>query len=92
MENNEAYNNAKRKAGLLKELYSHLSSYLVVNGIFFLINYLTSLGDWWFLYPLIGWGICLTIHGMDTWIKITGFWDKWEYRKTEEIMRKNLDK
>ena len=88
MENNEAYNNAKRKAGLLKDFYSHLSTYLIVNGIFFLVNYLTSPGEWWVLYPLIGWGVCLTIHGMDTIVKIKGFWDKWEYEKTEELMRR----
>jgi hypothetical protein len=88
MENKEVYNNAKRKAGLLKELYSHLSTYLMVNGIFLLVNYLTSPGDWWVLYPLIGWGVCLTIHGLDTWVKITGLWEKWEDKKTDEFMRK----
>ncbi len=91
METNEAYKNAKRKAGLLKELYSHLSTYLVANGIFFLVNYLTAPGEWWFLYPLIGWGICLTIHGLDTLSKVSGYWDKWEYKKTEEFMRKDLN-
>jgi two-component system LytT family sensor kinase len=91
MENNKTYESAKRKAGLLKELYSHLSTYLFVNGILFLVNYLTSPGDWWVLYPLIGWGVCLTIHGIDTIVKVSGFWDKWEYRKTEEIMHKERD-
>ncbi len=92
MENNEPYKDAKRKAGLLKEFYSHLSTYLMVNGIFFVVNYLTSPGEWWVLYPLIGWGVCLTIHGMDTIFKINGFFDKWEDRKTKELMRKELDK
>ena len=92
MENNKVYNNAKRKAGLMKDFYSHLSTYLTVNGIFFLVNYLTAPGEWWFLYPLIGWGVCMTIHGMDTMVKITGFWDKWEYEKTEELMRKEKNK
>ena len=39
MENNEAYQKAKQKATLLKEFYSHLTTYLVANGLFFLINY-----------------------------------------------------
>ena len=92
MENNENYSNAKRKAGLLKDFYSHLSTYLIVNGIFFLVNSLTAPGEWWVLYPLIGWGVCLSIHGMDTIVKITGFWEKWEFDKTEELMRKERDK
>ena len=90
MEKNEAYKIAKRNAGLLKEFYSHLSTYLVANGIMFLMNYLTSPGDWWVLYPLIGWGICLSIHGLDTIVKVSGIWNKWESNKTEEIMRKEL--
>ena len=92
MENNKAYSKAKRKARVLKEFYSHLSTYLTVNGIFLLVNYLTSPGEWWILYPLVGWGACLTIHGMDTIFKINGFFDKWEDSKVEEFMRKDLDK
>src|SRR5512133_1755125 len=30
----------------------------------FAINALTAFGSWWFLFPLIGWGIALTIHGV----------------------------
>ena len=91
MENNEAYQKAKHKATLLKEFYSHLSTYLLANGLFFLINYLTAPGEWWVLYPLIGWGVCLTLHGLDTIVKVSGFWDNWEYRKTEELMHKERD-
>ena len=88
MKNNEAYYNAKRKARLLKDLYANLGTYFTVNGLLFLVNLLTSPGEWWVLYPLIGWGVCLTINILDTIVKITGFWDKWEESKTEELMRK----
>ncbi len=30
----------------------------------------------------------LTIHGMDTIVKVSGFWENWEYRKTEELIHK----
>ena len=43
------------------------------------------------LYPLIAWGVCLTMHGLDTIVKVSGFWDNWEYRKTEELMHKERD-
>ena len=88
MKNNEAYYNAKRKARLLKDLYANLGTYFTVNGLLFLVNFLTSPGEWWVLYPLIGWGVCLTINILDTIVKITGFWDKWEENKTEELIRK----
>ncbi len=92
MENSKEYKSAKRKAKILREFYSHLSTYLTVNGVFFVVNYLTSPGDWWVLYPLIGWGVCLSLHGIDTIFKISGFFDKWEDNKTEELMRKDLRK
>ncbi len=88
MENKEAYHNARRKARLVKDLYAHVGPYFIVTGLLFLVNFLTSPGEWWVLYPLIGWGVCLTINILDTIVKITGFWAKWEESKTEELMRK----
>jgi hypothetical protein len=28
---------------------------------------------------------------LDTLVKVSGFWDNWEYRKTEELMHKERD-
>jgi hypothetical protein len=88
MENTKAYINARRKARLLKDLYAHLGTYFTVNGLLFLVNILTSPSELWVLYPVIGWGVCLTINILDTILKINSFWDKWEENKTEELIRK----
>src|SRR5512134_1425890 len=46
-----------------RKFLSHLSTYVVVIGALFLINLLTSgLGEPWFLFPAIGWGIGLAFH------------------------------
>jgi hypothetical protein len=47
----------RRKIGF----YSHLWSYLIVNGALLLINNFTS-GPWWFQWPLLGWGIGLAFN------------------------------
>ena len=32
----------------------------------FIINLLSDTGNWWFLYPLSGWGLGYLIHGITT--------------------------
>jgi 2TM domain-containing protein len=47
----------RRKVGF----YSHLWSYLIVNGALLLINNFTP-GPWWFQWSVLGWGIGLAFH------------------------------
>ena len=47
----------RRKVGF----YSHLWSYLIVNGALWLINNFTP-GPWWFQWSVLGWGIGLAFH------------------------------
>lgn len=82
---------AQMKAKKLREFYSHLRTYLIVNSIFFLINWIGNSDEWWVLYPLIGWGFCLTIHAIDTFSPLKGFDDKWEERKARELIEKYSD-
>jgi hypothetical protein len=41
---------------------SHLAIYALVNGFLFLLNLVTSPGQFWFIFPLLGWGLGLAIH------------------------------
>ena len=47
----------RRKIGF----YSHLWSYIIVNGALFIINNFTP-GPWWFQWSVLGWGIGLAFH------------------------------
>ncbi len=47
----------RRKVGF----YSHLWTYLIVNGALLLINRFTP-GPWWFQWSVFGWGIGLAFH------------------------------
>ena len=79
---------AKLKARKLRKFYAHLRTYVFVNSIFFLINWIISPGEWWVLYPVIGWGFCLTIHAFGTFSPFKNFDDNWEERKTRQLIEK----
>ncbi|MBN1606968.1 MAG: 2TM domain-containing protein [Polyangiaceae bacterium] len=49
---------SRRRRGLL----NHFIVYFVINGFLFLINWLTSPGAWWFLFPVAAWGLGLFFH------------------------------
>jgi len=87
-----AFTKANMKAKKLREFYPHLRTYLIVNTLFFIINWIASPGEWWVLYPLIGWGFCLTIHAIDAFGPFKDFDDEWEERKTRELAKKYNDR
>jgi hypothetical protein len=49
---------AKRR----KRFASHLWTFAVVNLFLFAINFLTTPGEWWVLFPLLGWGLAMLFH------------------------------
>jgi 2TM domain len=43
-------------------LVSHAFAFALVNAFLFAINYLTTPGQWWFLFPVFSWGLALLFH------------------------------
>ncbi len=43
-------------------LAAHAFVYLAVNALLFAINFLTTPGEWWVLFPVFLWGIGLVLH------------------------------
>lgn len=92
MENNEGYQRAKRRVRKIREFYQHLVTYLVVNAFLFIINRLTDPGHSWFIWPLLGWGIGVVMHGFSVFAE-GGIWGKeWEERKIQQILEKEKQK
>ncbi|PLT29333.1 2TM domain-containing protein [Peribacillus deserti] len=87
MERNEQYQRAKRRVQNLKAFYLHLTVYIFVNIMLFFINLTSDAGNWWFFYPLCGWGIGLIVHGLST-VVFGRFGSEWEERKIKEYMDK----
>ncbi|WP_339609968.1 histidine kinase [uncultured Planktosalinus sp.] len=81
---NEAYIKAHRRVKEIKEFYSNLLSYLIVIPFLIFINYYTYWDFQWFWFPVLGWGIGVSIHGFT----VFGYGSSWEEKKIQEIMEK----
>lgn len=51
-----------------RAFYLHLSVYLAVNAMIFVIWLLAGGGFPWFLFPLMGWGIGIVAHGASAFL------------------------
>lgn len=51
------------------DFHNHLRSYTIVNGILIMMNVFTTgfRGNFWALWPILGWGIGLLFHASDTY-------------------------
>ena len=68
MKNQEAYTNAKMKVETRMSFYIHLAIYIGVITLLTIIN-LTVAGDYfWAMWPMIGWGSGLIVHGLFTFV------------------------
>ncbi|WOF16400.1 2TM domain-containing protein [Methanoplanus sp. FWC-SCC4] len=88
MDEEKAYIRAKEKVGNLKEFYSHLSAYIIVNVILALINLITSPQSLWFYWITLFWGIAVLIHGWNTFSSNSLLGKDWEDQKIKEYMEK----
>jgi len=63
--NDRRYKRARKRVKTKKEFYEHLTVYVIMSAFFVLINALTSFGNWWFYWPILGWGLGLMFHYFD---------------------------
>ena len=86
-EEQRARRRARRKVEQKLAFYLHLGIYIAVNILLVVINLLTWRGYPWFIYPLVGWGVGVAIHGMvaffDSSKKMAGFKERMIEKETE---------
>ena len=68
MENQEAYERARKRVEAKIGFYVHLSVYIAVNILLIIVNISTSPQYLWFKWPLIGWGIGLISHALGVFV------------------------
>lgn len=49
---------SSRRRGLI----AHAIVYAAINALLFAINFLTTPGEWWVLFPVLFWGLGLAVH------------------------------
>ena len=80
------YLKAKERVETLRGFYIHLTVYVIVNLGLFIINMMTSPETLWFIWPLMGWGIAVVLHGLRVFGGPLGL--DWEEKKIAELMDK----
>lgn len=68
MENQEVYQRAKKRVKAKLGFYIHLAIYMFVNTAIIVINMSAFPEYFWFIWPLLGWGIGVFFHGMEVFV------------------------
>ena len=86
-ENNNEYQEAKKKVKEEKNFYYHLGVYIVMNSFFVILNLVTSPNHLWFYWPMLGWGLGLLLQGVRVFTTL-GLSKDWEDRRIRKHMNK----
>lgn len=83
------YLKAQKRVEDIKGFYGNLGSYVIVIGGLAILNIVTYPKHLWFLYPAIGWGLGVLVHGMSVFNYMPFMGRDWEERKIRELMEKD---
>jgi hypothetical protein len=89
MEDQQAYEKARKRVEAKIAFYIHLTVYVGVNILLVIINLITSPQYLWFKWPLLGWGIGLFFHGLSTFVFVSGKFGRIKERMIEEEIKKD---
>ena len=64
MNEQKAHERIEKRVEAKLGFYIHLVVYILVNSMLIAINLVTAPGTYWFVWPLIGWGIGVLFHGL----------------------------
>ena len=82
----ERYQKARQRVQEIKGFFVHLMVYIIVNLGLLMLNLFLSPDGLWFFWPLIGWGIGLAAHALQTFGLGRWLSTDWEERTIRKIM------
>ena len=82
---NQSYEQARKRVSHIKGFYNNLFAYLFVIPILCWINLQTTSFPW-VVFPALGWGFGLLMHGMEAFGYNPFLGRNWEERKIRELM------
>lgn len=74
----------------IKGFYAHFIQYSVIIPVLFGINLFTNPSYIWAIWPMLGWGIGLAVHGLRVFGVIKLFGPEWEKRQVEKQLGRKL--
>lgn len=91
MDQAERYEAARKRVEALKGFYIHAVVYVLVNVMLFTVDFLTP-GGFWFFWPMLGWGIGLGVHAVNTFVLDGTMGRDWDQRKIRDLMDREHDR
>lgn len=82
------YNRAEQKVDNKIKFYLHLFSYISVNIILFIVNYIYTPNEWWVLWIVLFWGIGLLFNYLRVFILYDKFYELYGDNMIEKEMKK----
>ncbi|NKB75572.1 MAG: helix-turn-helix domain-containing protein [Gammaproteobacteria bacterium] len=70
----------------IKGFYNHVIQYAAVMLLLLVINLFTSPGYLWVIWPALGWGVGVVIHGANVYEVLDFFGAQWEKREIAKRM------
>ncbi len=86
MNDHDRYERARQRVQQIKEFYTHLTAYILVNALLIAISVLN--GEYWFFWPLFGWGIGVVAHAINVFGFSQWFGNSWEEREIRRLMER----
>lgn len=83
------YLRAKEKVQEEKSFYSNLIAYCIIIPMLAILNYNTSRFPW-VIFPAMGWGLGVILHGMQVFGYNPFLGKNWEEKRLKEYMSKEL--
>ncbi len=83
--NDKRYEKAKERVEAIKGFYGNLLAYCIVIPFLVYLNLKTT-GFPWVLFPILGWGFGLTMHGMEAFGTNPLWGRRWEEKKMQQYM------
>ena len=68
MSHTDQYAIARRRAKAKYGFFVHATVYAAVMVLLVIVNLVTLPGDIWFIWPLIGWGFAVVLHGLRVFV------------------------
>jgi uncharacterized ion transporter superfamily protein YfcC len=69
MDDSERREAALERVKAKRDFRKHLATYVIVNTMLVVIWALTSQGYFWPVWPMLGWGVGLAIHGWTVYLE-----------------------
>lgn len=72
----------------IKSFYINFLTYVIVMAVLLAINLLTGPNYIWVVWPALGWGIGVLMHGLTVFERFSFFGAEWERKQVEKRLRK----